>query len=266
MCANRAFIACVLGSLALPAAALAQSVQVSVPGTANPWLAGMPAGTGLEGDIVPNQSPVLVPLAGSGAVSFASVTGQAGYAPSVSCPPDGCPFGNLCHNPAFGLSGLCVSTASGLLGVFLDSDRPDTTPAPPTLNLNSPAALAFHTLAPQLKQLFIIGDGRAPDGTVQQFIPPTGTTRLFLGTSDGTGWFNNVGGFVATLSQAPPCSADFNGDGDIGTDADIEAFFACLGGSCCATCPPDADFNGDGDIGTDADIEAFFRVLAGAAC
>ena len=27
-----------------------------------------------------------------------------------------------------------------------------------------------------------------------------------------------------------------------------------------------ADFNGDGDVGTDADIEAFFRVLAGGSC
>jgi hypothetical protein len=59
--------------------------------------------------------------------------------------------------------------------------------------------------------------------------------------------------------------ADFNGDGDIGTDADIEAFFACLGGSCCATCGT-ADFNGDGDVGTDADIESFFRVLGGGDC
>jgi hypothetical protein len=62
------------------------------------------------------------------------------------------------------------------------------------------------------------------------------------------------------------CPTDYNGDGDVGTDADIEAFFACLGGNCCATCPPDADFNCDGDVGTDADIEAFFRVLAGGHC
>ena len=60
-------------------------------------------------------------------------------------------------------------------------------------------------------------------------------------------------------------SADFNGDGDIGTDADIEAFFACLSGVCCATCGT-ADFNADGDVGTDLDIESFFRVLAGGAC
>jgi probable HAF family extracellular repeat protein len=65
-----------------------------------------------------------------------------------------------------------------------------------------------------------------------------------------------------------PCgSADFNCDGDIGTDADIEAFFACISGSCPAPpCTGSADFNGDGDVGTDADIEAFFRVLAGGSC
>jgi hypothetical protein len=62
-------------------------------------------------------------------------------------------------------------------------------------------------------------------------------------------------------------SSDFNGDGDFGTDQDIEAFFACLGGNCCATCWGNgSDFNGDGDFGTDADIEAFFRVLGGSPC
>jgi Immunoglobulin domain/Galactose oxidase, central domain len=60
-------------------------------------------------------------------------------------------------------------------------------------------------------------------------------------------------------------SADFNADGDPGTDADIEAFFACLAGNCCASCGS-PDFNGDGDYGTDGDIEAFFRVLAGGNC
>jgi hypothetical protein len=62
-------------------------------------------------------------------------------------------------------------------------------------------------------------------------------------------------------------TADFDGDGDTGTDADIEAFFACLAGNCCASCfVGGSDFNGDGDIGTDADIESFFRVLAGMPC
>jgi cytochrome c553 len=65
--------------------------------------------------------------------------------------------------------------------------------------------------------------------------------------------------------QVSSCTPDFNGDGDVGTDADIEAFFACLAGNCCPTCAG-ADFNADGDVGTDADIEGFFRVLAGGNC
>ncbi len=73
---------------------------------------------------------------------------------------------------------------------------------------------------------------------------------------------------AATVEVIPSCgSSDFDGDGDAGTDADIEAFFACLSGECCETCfAYGADFNMDGDVGTDADIEAFFRVLAGGGC
>jgi hypothetical protein len=75
-----------------------------------------------------------------------------------------------------------------------------------------------------------------------------------------------------TCAGAAPCgrhcgSADFNCDNDVGTDADIEAFFTCLAGTCPALpCDSNADFNGDGDVGTDSDIEAFFRVLAGGTC
>ncbi|HYE62276.1 MAG TPA: hypothetical protein VD997_09785 [Phycisphaerales bacterium] len=79
--------------------------------------------------------------------------------------------------------------------------------------------------------------------------------------------FDNVR-FTVNGGGGPQCGPqDFNGDGDSGTDQDIEAFFACLGGSCCSTCwSGGADFNGDGDIGTDQDIEAFFRVLGGSPC
>jgi hypothetical protein len=83
--------------------------------------------------------------------------------------------------------------------------------------------------------------------------------------TSGTIYWDDV-----TYEQLPPvnncCRDDYNGDGDVGTDGDIEAFFACLAGNCCATCPPDADYNCDGDVGTDGDIEAFFRVLGGNDC
>jgi hypothetical protein len=76
---------------------------------------------------------------------------------------------------------------------------------------------------------------------------------------------NLCGSTASSAATLTINSADFNNDGDFGTDADIEAFFACLAGTCCASCGT-ADFNGDGDIGTDADIESFFRVLGGGAC
>jgi len=92
-----------------------------------------------------------------------------------------------------------------------------------------------------------------------------GIPRLYIAT--------NTGAYMTPLAEAPACPGntcggqDYNGDGDFGTDQDIEAFFACLGGTCCPTCfCQGSDFNGDGDFGTDADIEAFFRVLGGGGC
>jgi FG-GAP-like repeat len=77
-----------------------------------------------------------------------------------------------------------------------------------------------------------------------------------------------VNGCGATVSQAATVvinSADFNNDGLSGTTADIQAFFACLAGDCCATCGS-TDFDGDGDVGTDRDIATFFRLLTGGSC
>jgi hypothetical protein len=104
---------------------------------------------------------------------------------------------------------------------------------------------------------------RAPDGA--------GVNRLDhwngqAGSSTGFYHINLTGISGSPCAPSPCCRNDFNGDGDIGTDLDIAAFFACLGGNCCATCPPNADFNCDGDVGTDADIASFFRVLAGQSC
>jgi outer membrane protein assembly factor BamB len=91
--------------------------------------------------------------------------------------------------------------------------------------------------------------------------------RAYLGTSGG-GPAGEEHAYLVALDTAPPrqpCSPDFDNDGDAATDADIEAFFACIAGNCCPTCGS-ADFNADGDTATDADIEAFFRALAGGTC
>jgi hypothetical protein len=88
---------------------------------------------------------------------------------------------------------------------------------------------------------------------------------VVLVSADGAGQLELSGGFWTVEGGCG--GADFNCDGAVGTDADIEAFFACLGGTCPPPpCRSSADFNGDGAVGTDADIEAFFRVLGGGSC
>jgi hypothetical protein len=67
------------------------------------------------------------------------------------------------------------------------------------------------------------------------------------------------------LDPAGCCTNDFNHNGEIVEDSDIEDFFRCLGGDCCSSCAG-PDFNCDGDAATDADIESFFRVYAGGPC
>ncbi len=93
--------------------------------------------------------------------------------------------------------------------------------------------------------------------------------QVFQVSPAGVFWGNltlpATGERIAFVMRQVACTPDFDGDGDAATDADIEAFFACLGGNCCRTCGT-ADFNADGDPGTDADIESFFRVLAGGPC
>jgi hypothetical protein len=103
---------------------------------------------------------------------------------------------------------------------------------------------------------------RAPDGT-----NPGAAVSAWDTGGIHTGTYSIIlTGVQASCGLPPCCRNDYNGDGAVGTDADIDAFFACLSGNCCPTCPPNADFNCDGAVGTDADIESFFRVLSGGQC
>jgi hypothetical protein len=74
--------------------------------------------------------------------------------------------------------------------------------------------LAFTSLSPLIGQTFFIGNGLTRDtnladygGAVQSFMVPTGATRLYLGTTDGFGWYNNNGTFqvdITSIAQAVP--------------------------------------------------------------
>lgn len=189
----------------------AGAIIISVPGTSNPWLAGMPNGsTASSGDIAPGQSPVEVtglPFAPGNALRFSSV-GSTDHCTSGGCGLAGAE-GDAIESPTGHLAGVAgaengianvVSPIDALIGVFLDATQPSLSAAPGGLDFSTSAARDFALLAPLLKQPFFIGDGLRNDGiTVQSFLVPAGATRLFLGTMDGFGWFNNVGSLRVTV-------------------------------------------------------------------
>lgn len=57
-------------------------------------------------------------------------------------------------------------------------------------------------------------------------------------------------------AEYPVSDGDLNHDGDVGTDADIEAFFTDIARDCCS-----GDWDGDGVAGTTEDVAAFFAAL-----
>ncbi|MFT3818580.1 MAG: PEP-CTERM sorting domain-containing protein [Rubrivivax sp.] len=199
-----------LAALSLAGAASAASAAttvISVAGTSNPWLAGMPNGTSAgSGDTAPGESPVLVTGIGfaAGDVLRFSALGSTDHCSAGGCglagPEGDAAEGAFTHGALFGLSGLSAPIDS-LIAVFLGSAQPDGSAAPATLDFGSAAARDFASLSPLLQQVFFIGDGLRNDGvTLQDFVVPVGATRLFLGTMDGFGWFNNVGSLSVTVS------------------------------------------------------------------
>jgi PEP-CTERM motif len=186
-------------ALGLTASANASTI---VPGTSDPWLAGMPDGsTASVLDTAPAQSPVQVLLAFlPGDVLTFSATGSTDHCDFGGCGLAG-PEGDAGEGPTGHGAGAengigdLIAPIDSLVGVFLGPAQPDLSPAPgATLNFSTLASRDFASLSPLLKQPFFIGDGLRNNGlTVQQFIVPVGATRLYLGTMDGFGWLNNVG-------------------------------------------------------------------------
>jgi hypothetical protein len=197
--------ACVVLILAVPAMA----VQVSVPGTSDPWLAGMPNGSGASWyDYAPAQSPALVgtPITpGTSYVFSASGLMDHGLTPPVLCGPDGDSADLIQTHWTGSENGIANVNApyDCLLGVFLGSDQPNLTAAPAMLDFTTSASRNYLTLSPLLKQVFFIGDGLTDSAIQQSVIAPAGATRLYLGTMDIYEWSNNSGGFNVTVTPEP---------------------------------------------------------------
>lgn len=187
----------------------ATAQQVIVPGTANPWLAGMPDGSiaGDGFDTAPAQSPAQVPVVlADGMMLMFSVTGSVSNSDSASgLSPDGAGFISREPGTENGIANV-IAPISSLIGVFLDSSQPSFSIAPVGLDFET-FGLTFATLSPSLSQPFFIGDGLDGGGEFQQFEVPSGATRLYLGTMDGFQWTGNFGSFTVTVIPAPSAAA-----------------------------------------------------------
>ncbi|MFO1448449.1 MAG: hypothetical protein U1F61_09860 [Opitutaceae bacterium] len=194
------FLSFALAGLATLSAASAGTVALTVAGTSNLWLAGQPNGTLLAGDSAPAQSPPAVALSIQPGSTFTfSAAGTVGY-PDQPAGPDGATAGS--HGAAFGVSGISANW-NALIGVFVTDAVPGGA-APSSLNFGAAGLTTnFTALSPLLGQSFFIGDGLTSGGIIQQFVVPVGATRLFLGTLDGSGWYNNTGSFAVTASFTP---------------------------------------------------------------
>lgn len=181
----------------------AQVFAVTVPGRANPWLAGMPDGTDAGDDSrAPEDSPVLVVPVVPGTLLKFLASGVTGIDPNPSYlvgPDGGGPFNFFTKGIQFGISEVTMPE-SALAGVFLTSDRPDTSSAPTGLDFTSAVSRDYLIISPEVKQVFFIGDGLTSSGDQQVVVVPAGATRLFLGTMDCCQWSNNVGQLTVTVA------------------------------------------------------------------
>lgn len=180
------------------------SLTVNVPATANPYLAGMRAGTKARaGDSAPQQSPVLVErtLSHAVAVTFTAV-GAIQHTPE--CPPDcygpnGTPkFSRHRDGAEHGISDI-FAPMDALLGVFLSDEQPDRSRTPHPLDFRA-TRRNFNNFSTQLKQVFFIGDGRTRSGAQRRYLVPARATKLYLGVMDAYEWNNNSGSFTVTVA------------------------------------------------------------------
>jgi hypothetical protein len=227
-----------------------------VPGASDPNLAGRADGYSCcGGDSAPENSPALVSepeFSQCDVLNFAA-TGSVSYAGGTTSGDN--PDGDSAFSMASygdGLSAPLQIRANSLVGVFLDDSSPTGSPTPEPLSFAS--GLAFSWLAPGIGQIFFIGDGLTSDsnaglfdGEQQSFIVPPGATRLFLGTVDGSGWYNNTGSFAVdtSISLRP-----FDACGDPAKPTGITASDALLvlrtavGTASCLACTCDVDASG----------------------
>ena len=190
------------------------SATVSVPGTADVWLAGMPSGTTAScWDSTSSASPVMAMNVTPGAVMTFSATGLTNDNGSTAIlGADGASYNttHMAGSPDGNYNGLqngiqtLTAPQNALIGVFLTNAAPNTqTPPATALSYTTSTLNQANYTNVQLQQPFFIGNGQTGSGVTQSFIVPPGATRLYLGVFDG--WYNadNSGSLSVSAVQQP---------------------------------------------------------------
>ncbi|MBX3423652.1 MAG: VCBS repeat-containing protein [Pirellulaceae bacterium] len=186
--------------------------RLIVPGYANPYLAGMANGSTAYGSTAPQGSPPSLAIQ-PGQVLRIRATGHTlsdGFVGTRS--PDGIVYNatGTVSNALHGISQYAGPNHGSLLGVFLNDESPSGQTTPASLDFRSTGnvtgGINYTSIAPELRQLFFIGDGFTSDGIEQTIVVPQGATRLFLANSSTNSWSGNTGSFevqVFTNSGEP---------------------------------------------------------------
>lgn len=178
---------------------LAGRTDLTIPDASAPWPGGMirhsgptpeeiketmPMGVGVSaGDVLKVLDPA------DGGISFFNGFGGVTYGPAGNGIP-----GSSSISSFGGISGY-IGTQGALVGVFLNDAVP-TGPAPTALDFRATGlGVDFASLTPGLGQVFYIGDGITAGGVFQEFVAPTGATRVFIGITDAFGFNGAPGAF-----------------------------------------------------------------------
>jgi PEP-CTERM motif len=156
------------------------ATPITIPGTANPFLAGATAGNYItygpnvdaNTDYATANSPVSIGVLAGSTLTISNVVDNG----VGNCPG--------CIGPGGG-TGVNSFTANGFTELLSSYSN---------LQLNSLVG-AFN--GPNGGTLFEIGSGGS-------FLVPTGASQFYLGTVDAYQWNNNVGNFTASIGGAVP--------------------------------------------------------------
>ena len=194
------------------AESLSASILLTVPGTSNIFAAGQSSTAAVGGgtlpdevDFIPTPGNVLS-FTGPGIPTGTPVTGTTNPCPTcLNAGPDGVNEGSQPPATNISSSGTTLSEIQFtgnemfLIAVFLGPSLPGSQVASigDYGNVASGITSTQLTYTPILGQTFFVGDGLTGtgSGSVQQFIVPTGATRLFLGFAEAMSFVGQAGMF-----------------------------------------------------------------------